>query len=145
MQSLGIHVSLDDLEIVFAYLDKNKDDFINLAEFLQLDTQTNGHLEGSEGVLSQIMLYIANKLEDKFSSIHAAFKYFDTNRRDNVSRNQFHTGLDRMNLRITKSQIDQVFDHLDISQNGYIEYVEFEQFEQGAVLKERMLISRLVL
>lgn len=50
-----------------------------------------------------------------------------------------------MNLPITNSQIDQIFESLDRNKDGFIDIYELEQIEQGASLRHRMLISRLLM
>lgn len=66
MRSLGIEASMDDLEMVFAFLDRNKDNFISKEEFLELDIQRQEKTLSTD--LGQTLLLISKKIEEQFAS-----------------------------------------------------------------------------
>lgn len=50
-----------------------------------------------------------------------------------------------MKLAMTISEVDMVFSHIDRNKDGNITMKEFEEFERGSVVKERMHISKMIL
>mmetsp|Transcript_40279 Transcript_40279/g.61468 ORF Transcript_40279/g.61468 Transcript_40279/m.61468 type:complete len:124 (-) Transcript_40279:765-1136(-) len=80
--------------------------------------------------LTKIMTLIAIKIEEKFNSLAKAFLYFDRNNSQKISKQEFSKGLEVLRLKLSKEDIDHVFDHVDLDQDGLLSYQEFCGFAE---------------
>lgn len=69
--------------------------------------------ENDKKHLSKIMTLIAIKIEEKFHSLAKAFLFFDIDGDQLISRTEFHKGIEGLRVKLSKSDIDQVFDAMD--------------------------------
>ena len=65
------------------------------------------------------------KMEEKFKTIHDAFRIFDTNGDSKLSFKEFEIGMYHLATDFSKEDIRQAFDLLDRNKNGELEYREF--------------------
>ena len=63
--------------------------------------------------LMKVMTLIAHKLDEKFSSIAKAFRFFDKNNNQLISKTEFDNGIENMRIKLPKADVDRVFKHLD--------------------------------
>ena len=80
--------------------------------------------------LMKVMTLIAHKLDEKFSSIAKAFRFFDKNNNQLISKTEFDNGIENMRIKLPKADIDRVFKHLDQDGDGHINYKEFCGFTE---------------
>lgn len=95
--------------------------------------------------LAKLLIYFAQKLEEKFPSVQAAFKFFDCNQNHLVSRDEFLKAIDRLKLSLSNKEADMVFKHLDSNNDGSISVRELQAFQEGHIIKDRMHLSKLML
>ena len=76
------------------------------------------------------MALIAIKLEEKFNSFSKAFLFFDADGDQQVTRQEFHMCLNKMGIKLSKADIDKVFDYLDKDGDNHIMYHEFTEFSE---------------
>jgi Ca2+-binding EF-hand superfamily protein len=70
------------------------------------------------------------KMEEKFKTIHDAFRTFDTNGDSKLNYSEFEKGMLNLNTDLTRDDIKKAFMLLDDNQNGDLEYHEFcESFD----------------
>ena len=91
------------------------------------------------------MVYVTGKMEEKFTNLRAAFSFFDVDGDNNVTRAEFHSAVEKMKVKMGKVDVDKVFNYLDKDGNGEISFTEFQSFERGEVVRDRMKISRVML
>ena len=53
------------------------------------------------------------------------FRHFDTEKLQWITREQLNNGIDRLALHFSAEEKDAIFNYLDKSGNGYIDYVDF--------------------
>lgn len=73
--------------MVFQYLDKDKDGNISYSEFSEFEVKRNDKVDNLH--LSKVMIFLSSKLEEKFTSMTAAFKFFDTDENKELTRQEF--------------------------------------------------------
>ena len=70
------------------------------------------------------------KMEEKYKTIHDAFRAMDENRDSKLDFREFENGMLNLNTDLTKEDIKKAFDLLDSNQNLELEYHEFcESFD----------------
>lgn len=126
LMSMRINMSKADIEMVFRYLDKDKDDTISFQEFKEL--QFKPKIDTHNVPLAKLLIYFAQKLEEKFPSVQAAFKFFDSNQNHLVSRDEFLRAVERLKLSMSNKDADQIFKHLDTDNDGSISVKELQDF-----------------
>ena len=65
------------------------------------------------------------KLEEKFKTIHDAFRIFDANGDSKLNYEEFVDGMNRLAADLSQEDIRKAFDMLDGNKDGVIEYHEF--------------------
>lgn len=65
------------------------------------------------------------KMEEKFKTIHDAFRIFDTNGDSKLDFKEFEKGMNHLAADLSKEDIIQAYNLLDRNKNGEIEYHEF--------------------
>ena len=65
------------------------------------------------------------KLDERFTSMKDAWRYFDRNFNNRVSFGEFQKALDHLRIKFQVSMIDEIFQFLDKGQKGYIGYQDF--------------------
>jgi Ca2+-binding EF-hand superfamily protein len=78
-----------------------------------------------ESSLDIIMEFIWMKIEEKFTRIADAFRFFDQENNSTVNKNEFRDGLERLKVKIPVKDIQRVFNYLDKNKIGYFTYQEF--------------------
>jgi Ca2+-binding EF-hand superfamily protein len=68
---------------------------------------------------------LEEKLRAKHPTIAAAFSEFDEDRSGVVSKEEFRHTLYKLNIGMTKAQVDRVFAVFDANQDGVLDYSEF--------------------
>ena len=118
--------------------DKNKSESI----YYILNSNQRGHpqtredlvysmqQEKSNRYLLKLLTIIAAKLEEKFTTLSKAFLFFDTDQDQEVNRAEFHIGMERMRIKLSKEDVDVVFDYLDKDKDENISYNEFTEFSE---------------
>ena len=66
-----------------------------------------------------------SKLQERFNSVSASFKYFDVNSNNAFTFYEFQQGLDRLNMHVSDAEIKRMFEFLDKTNDGRIDYLEF--------------------
>lgn len=65
------------------------------------------------------------KLDERFTSMSDAYRYFDRNFNNRVSFGEFQKALDHLRIKFQVSMIDEIFQFLDKGRKGYIGYQDF--------------------
>lgn len=73
----------------------------------------------------QVVEFVWSKIEEKFSNLAKAFRFFDLDNNTQLTRKEFRDGLERLKIKITDEDRELVFNYLDNSQNGWLSYREF--------------------
>jgi Ca2+-binding EF-hand superfamily protein len=76
------------------------------------------------------MTLIAIKIEEKFHSLAKAFLFFDIDGDQMISRTEFNKGIEGLRVKLSKSDIDQVFEAMDRDNDQNINYKEFCGFSE---------------
>mmetsp|Transcript_20919 Transcript_20919/g.15363 ORF Transcript_20919/g.15363 Transcript_20919/m.15363 type:complete len:100 (-) Transcript_20919:3-302(-) len=70
------------------------------------------------------------KLQEKFSSMSACFRFFDLNCDNKVNKQEFFTGIESLGVRLSYSSAMKVFEGLDKDLDGQLSYQEFCQLSE---------------
>merc|ERR1719450_1140745 len=110
----GMHLSDQELDVVFALGDIDGDGEISMSEFIPL--------------MSPSAATAMNRLRNSFRDITEviiAFKKFDKNNDGAISQNELLQGMRNTGLDFESQECNMVFSMADLDQNGEINYVEF--------------------
>ena len=118
--------------------DKNKSEQV----YFVLNSNKRGAFQSKEDILknlkedndrkgiAKIMVLIAIKIEEKFHNLNKAFLSFDLDGDQGIGRHEFHKGIENLRVKLPKSEIDKVFDHMDQDLDGKLSYLEFCGFSE---------------
>ena len=118
--------------------DKNKSESV----YYVLNSNQRGHYQSRDEILqslkydndrkhlTKIMTLIAIKIEEKFNTLGKGFLFFDLDGDHAINRQEFHKGIESMRVKLAKTDVDQVFDHLDADADGTLSYAEFCGFAE---------------
>jgi Ca2+-binding EF-hand superfamily protein len=76
------------------------------------------------------MEFIWMKIEEKFTRMADAFRFFDQENNATVNKNEFRDGLERLKVKIPVQDIQRVFNYLDKNKIGYFTYQEFTRLAE---------------
>jgi len=110
----GMHLSDEELDVVFALGDIDQDGEISMAEFIPL--------------MSPSAATAMNRLRNSFRDITEviiAFKKFDANKDGALSQDELLQGMRSTGLDFDGQECNMVFAMADLNQDGEINYVEF--------------------
>ena len=65
------------------------------------------------------------KIQEKYTSLPEAYRYFDVNFNNRVEFAEFQKGLNAMRITYQVDQVNEMFQHLDRGNKGYISYLDF--------------------
>ena len=65
------------------------------------------------------------KIEERFSLIKTAFRYFDKDNSGSISYNEFVYGVENLGIKLSNEQLRRVFQYIDQDSNGSINFNEF--------------------
>jgi calmodulin len=105
--SLGREPTKQEIEDLIQQLDKDDTGTIDFEEFSDY-MQSNYQLE-----------------ETKLEDVIEAFKVFDINEDGKISKEEFKTILMKFDGDFTESDVDMIFNEVEIDKNGYLTYAEF--------------------
>ena len=99
-------------------------------QMYQALTRTNGYnikpstRQEREGVKSLLDI-VWTKIEERFSMIKSAFRYFDTDNSGTISYNEFCFGMQNLGCKMTDEQFRRVFKYVDKNNDGGLTFNEF--------------------
>jgi|TARA_B110000285_G_scaffold227285_1_gene288371 Ca2+-binding EF-hand superfamily protein len=80
--------------------------------------------------LAKIMTLIAIKIEEKYQSLAKAFLSFDSDANQSIEYHEFTKGIEKLRIKLSKKDIDLVFEHMDSDCDGALNYKEFCGFSE---------------
>jgi Ca2+-binding EF-hand superfamily protein len=80
--------------------------------------------------LAKIMTLIAIKIEEKYQSLAKAFLSFDSYANQSIEYHEFTKGIEKLRIKLSKKDIDLVFEHMDSDCDGALNYKEFCGFSE---------------
>ena len=80
-------------------------------------------LEGQK--LKKILNLISNKIRERFPTVLAAFRFFNTDHSLKLNLNCFVQGIEYLRIKISFDMIKDVFGYLDINNLTSINFSEF--------------------
>eukprot|EP00092_Neocalanus_flemingeri_P000651 GFUD01000693.1.p1 GENE.GFUD01000693.1~~GFUD01000693.1.p1 ORF type:complete len:3364 (-),score=1087.83 GFUD01000693.1:1093-10800(-) len=110
----GMHLSDEELDVVFALGDIDQDGEISMAEFIPL--------------MSPSAATAMNRLRNSFrdvTEVIIAFKKFDANKDGALCQDELLSGMRSTGLDFDAQECSMVFSMADLNQDGEINYVEF--------------------
>jgi len=81
--------------------------------------------EKSKKTVNDICDAFLAKINERFNSVAAAFRYFDVDGDSKVSYNELLSGCEKISVALDSSQLFEVFKLLDFDGDGTISYNEF--------------------
>lgn len=90
-----------------------------------------GKITSKENFLDHPLInLLESKMEEKYKTIHDAFRTFDENGDSKLTYAEFEKGMLNLNTDLTRDDIKKAFELLDVNRNGDLEYHEFcESFD----------------
>ena len=70
------------------------------------------------------------KIEEKFTQLQSAFRFFDKDNSGELSFNEWAIGIEGLGLKLTSSELRKSFKFLDIDGDGNIGFREFCQLSE---------------
>ena len=83
------------------------------------------------------------ELTRKGLTVEEAFRRYDTDRDNSLSKQEFFHAFDNMQLNITQLQLNQIYNELDTNKDGTISINEFSRKLPGAQLNEEQKANRM--
>jgi len=80
--------------------------------------------------LSKLMTLIAIKIEEKFTSLGKAFLFFDSDGNREINLPEFSNAIEKLRVKLSKADLQLVFNTLDTDGDGMISYNEFCEFTE---------------
>jgi hypothetical protein len=80
--------------------------------------------------LSKLMTLIAIKIEEKFTSLGKAFLFFDSDGNREINLLEFSNAIEKLRVKLSKADLQLVFNTLDTDGDGMISYNEFCEFTE---------------
>ena len=75
--------------------------------------------------LTKISTLVAIKMEEKFPTMAKAFLFFDVDGDRLLTRTEFAKGVEGLRVKLSKEDVDKVFDYLDKDKDQQLNYYEF--------------------
>ena len=75
--------------------------------------------------MKRLLNFLLGKIKDSYQNFHEAFRAFDIRNKGLVAKSDFTIALDNMKIKLSPSDIDQIFGYLDQSNDGSLNYHEF--------------------
>jgi Ca2+-binding EF-hand superfamily protein len=69
--------------------------------------------------------FVWSKIYEKHMTLAGAFRFFDIRNAGYLTKADFIRGLETLKIILTSSDLSQVFDYLDVSKDGVLDYGEF--------------------
>lgn len=82
--------------------------------------------DGTKALLDMVW----SKIEEKFSKLQAAFRFFDRSNVGFVTYNEFAYGLERIGMKLSSEDVRKVFSHLNLNGDGKITFNKFVQLAE---------------
>ena len=70
---------------------------------------------------------IGSKINERFTSINAAFRFFDADYNQKITFNEFAQGIEYLRVKMSYEDIWKIYRYLDSNGDGEISYAEFCQ------------------
>jgi hypothetical protein len=106
---------------------KNKSSIEMLSNFqtiLQTDIR-DSFSQARNDLLSSLLDLFWRRIEQRFSSLQKAFRYFDTSLDNTVEPEEFKNACFRLNLQFSKEELAMLFKKFDVQNEGFISYDNF--------------------
>lgn len=101
-----------------------------------------GKITTKENFLDHPLInFLEIKMEEKYKTIHDAFRIFDENGDSKLTFSEFEKGMLHLNTDLTKDDIRKAFDLLDENKNGELEYHEFCECFDGYKRRGNPLVT----
>ena len=75
----------------------------------------------------KLLELIGHKIVERFPTINAAFRFFDTDYNQEVTFNEFAQGVEYLRVKISYDDIWKIYRYMDTNGDGHIGYDEFCQ------------------
>ena len=72
--------------------------------------------------LKTLLNFLIVKIKDSYENFHEAFRAFDIRNKGLVTKSDFTVALDNFKIKLSSSDIDQIFGYLDQSNDGSLNY-----------------------
>ena len=80
-----------------------------------------------KAVFTEMLSMISSKINERFNSINAAFRFFDSDYDQNINFNDFAQGVEYLRVKLSYEDIWKIYRYLDTNGDGQISYSEFCQ------------------
>lgn len=77
--------------------------------------------------LKKILSLVSNKIRERFPTVLAAFRFFDTDHCLHITLNDFVQGIEYLRIKISFDMIKDAFNFLDVDNKSSINYTQFSQ------------------
>lgn len=125
----------DEIGLIFDYMDADKNGVISIDEFCLLNEERFKHNQPPLGkgdkkqTIRINMGYLANQLLKEFPSLKKAFEYIDMDNDKQITKAEMTQAVVRLGIRLSTTDIIEVFDMLDADHDGTISLDEFINLE----------------
>jgi Ca2+-binding EF-hand superfamily protein len=122
LQSLtGVGLSAAQLELIMAEVDRDGDDVIDYAEFIEMFRST----DRAAVLAAEVGLELRRRLRRQRAQLLAVFEDFDTNGDGVLSAAEMKRGLQSLGMELSKDEMAQLLQVVDANGDGALDYREF--------------------
>ncbi|KAJ1448797.1 hypothetical protein M885DRAFT_449791, partial [Pelagophyceae sp. CCMP2097] len=137
---MGFELNSQDLTAVLDHFDANGDGKISVAEFARFaESDVVGKVATA---LRREMRRLKRRKGGDFA-LKDAFRRIDRNGSGAISRGELDAELDRLGVRLTARELDDVLARFDRDGDGRVDYDEFSRFAETAKPGEDAILDRL--
>ena len=107
--------------------DKNKSsvETINTFNTTEVTDIRDSLSQARKDLISQLLEVFWKRIECRFSNLQKAFRFFDTSADNKVVYEEFKDGCIKAGLKLTVSELEQIFNKFDSKKGGFITYADF--------------------
>jgi len=140
LEDMGFELNSQDLTAVLDHFDANGDGKISVAEFARFaESDVVGKVATA---LRREMRRLKRRKGGDFA-LKDAFRRIDRNGSGAISRGELDAELDRLGVRLTARELDDVLARFDRDGDGRVDYDEFSRFAETAKPGEDAILDRL--
>jgi hypothetical protein len=81
------------------------------------------------------------KIEEKYTKLSHAFRFFDEKARSKISFKDFDKGIEKLRVKLHKDEIKEIFVYLDADRDKFLNYTEFSKLNQNSQMTSRFPID----
>jgi Ca2+-binding EF-hand superfamily protein/chromosome segregation ATPase len=139
--NFGIGLTSQQIEKVLKLIDSNADGNIEFYEFKsvfakELDLEEFRESPVATDWKDQLFIRMNDAIKKYNLNLTEAFAAFDQNKDGRISKSEFAGSFKNMGVTLTASQLDDLWNSVNVDRDGYVSYVEFVKQVKASVTEQ---------